>query len=130
MKKDEKIKISTAKQVVDISKKMLLDEYKEHFIVHLLNARNEVILSEIVSVGTLNASLVHPRETFRMAVVNHTASIVIAHNHPSGEMEPSEADLSLTKRLVQAGEILGIEVIDHVIFSKDCFYSFKEKHLI
>jgi DNA repair protein RadC len=128
--KKEKVEVNSAKQAVEILRGMLLSEFKEHFLVHLLNARNEIIVSEIVSVGTLNASLVHPRETFRTAIVNHTNSIIIAHNHPSGEIEPSEDDRKVTERLVKAGEILGIEVLDHVIFTKEAFYSFKEKNLI
>jgi DNA repair protein RadC len=122
--------INSAKQAAEISKKMLLDEFKEHFLVHLLNARNEIITSEIVSIGTLNASLVHPRETFRTAVVNHTSSIIIAHNHPSGELTASEEDIKVTSRLVKAGEILGIEVLDHIIFSSEGFISLKEKCLL
>ena len=122
--------INTAKQAAEISRSMLLDEFKEHFLVHLLNARNEIITSEIVSIGTLNASLVHPRETFRTAVVNHSNSIIIVHNHPSGELEASEEDIKVTERLVKAGEILGIEVLDHIIISQTGFLSFKEKNLI
>ena len=80
--------------------------------------------------GTVNASLVHPREVFEPAVRYLTAQIIIAHNHPSGDTEPSEDDLEITKRLVEAGKILGIEVIDHIIVTKNDFFSFKEKKLI
>ncbi len=92
-------------------------EQREHFIVLLLNARHEVTGRETVSVGSLNASIVHPREVFRPAVVSSAAAVLLVHNHPSGDPEPSEEDLSITKRLVQAGEILGISVLDHVILA-------------
>ena len=103
---------------------------KEHFVVFFLDTRNQEIKREIVSIGTLNYNLVHPREVFEPAVRNLAASVIVAHNHPSGTMEPSDEDLSLTKRLTQAGKILGIEVLDHVIVGRDGFMSFKEKGLI
>ena len=90
---------------------------KEHFCVFLLNTQNQIVGREVVSVGTLNASLVHPRECFRTAIVKNCASILIVHNHPSGSLEPSIEDLDLTKRLVEAGRLIGIEVLDHVIAS-------------
>ena len=103
---------------------------KEHFVVFYLDTRNQEIKREIVSVGSLNANLVHPREVFEPAVRNLAAQIILAHNHPSGDPEPSEDDLEITKRLVEAGKILGIEVIDHIIVTKGGFLSFKEKELI
>lgn len=95
---------------------------KEHFVVLYLNARNQLIHKETISVGTLNASLVHPREVFKPAIDHLAASIILAHNHPSGDVEPSEGDLSLTKRLDEAGKLLGIDIIDHVIITKNNFY--------
>jgi DNA repair protein RadC len=103
---------------------------KEHFVIFFLDARNQEIKREIISVGSLNANLVHPREVFEPAVRYLTAQIIIAHNHPSGNPEPSEDDLEITKRLVKAGKILGIEIIDHIIVTKNSFVSFKEKNLI
>lgn len=103
---------------------------KEHFVVLYLNARNQLIYKETISIGTLNASLVHPREVFKPAIEYLSASIIIAHNHPSGETEASEDDLKLTKRLADAGKILGIEVVDHIIVAKDKFMSFKKKEII
>jgi DNA repair protein RadC len=103
---------------------------KEHFCVFLLNTQNQIVGREVVSVGTLNASLVHPRECFRTAIVKNCASIVVTHNHPSGSLEPSEEDLSLTTRLVDAGRLLGIEVLDHVIVTPRAYTSFKERRLI
>ena len=96
---------------------------KEHFVVLYLNARNQLIHKETISIGTLNASLVHPREVFKPAIEHLAASVILAHNHPSGGCEPSEADLELTKRLKEAGKILGIEVSDHLIITKNDFQS-------
>jgi len=98
---------------------------KEHFIVLYLNARNQLVHKETISIGTLNASLVHPREVFKPAIDCLAASIVIAHNHPSGEVEASEADIMLTGRLVDAGKLLGIELIDHLIIMNNNFRSIK-----
>ena len=103
---------------------------KENFIVLYLDARNKLIYKETVSIGTLNANLVHPREVFEPAVRNLAAQIILTHNHPSGDPEPSEDDLGITKRLVEAGKILGIEVMDHIVVTKKSFFSFKEKELI
>lgn len=96
---------------------------KEHFTVLYLNARNQLIHKEIISIGTLNANLVHPREVFKPAIDHLAASIIVAHNHPSGGAEPSEADIMLTGRLKDAGKLLGIEVSDHIIITKDNFES-------
>jgi len=88
---------------------------REHFVVLLLNARHEMDRRETVSIGSLNASIVHPREVFLPAIVHSAASVVLVHNHPSGDPEPSEEDLSITRRLVQVGDLVGIGVLDHVI---------------
>ena len=106
------------------------DLMKEIFYVIGLDIRNNIQYIEIVSIGTLTASLVHPRETFRIAIMKNTAQIIIAHNHPSGEVDPSEDDLKITKRLVDAGKLIGIEVLDHLIFTQLNYLSFKEKHLL
>jgi DNA repair protein RadC len=102
---------------------------KEHFIALFLNARNQVICREDVSVGSLNANLVHPREVFAPAVGSSAACLVLVHNHPSGDVTPSREDIELTRRMVQAGEIMGIEVIDHLIIGADRFLSLKEANL-
>lgn len=98
---------------------------RENFVVVLLNTKNEVIESPLVSVGTLSAALVHPREVFKPAIRASAASVILAHNHPSGKVEPSREDREITGRLVESAEILGIEVLDHVILG-DGFYSMKE----
>jgi len=103
---------------------------KEHFVVLYLNARNQLIHKETISVGTLNASLIHPREVFKPAIENYAASIIIAHNHPSGNIHPSDDDLAVTERLQEAGQIMGIEVIDHVIVTGKGYCSLKEKNIL
>ena len=100
---------------------------REHFRVILLNTKNRVIGIDQVSVGTLNASLVHPREVFKRAVQKSAAAIILVHNHPSGDPSPSPEDMQITQRLCEAGRIIGIEVLDHVIIGDHVFTSFKEK---
>jgi len=99
---------------------------KEHFVVFYLDTRNQEVAREIVSVGTLNANLVHPREVFEPAVKNLASQIVVSHNHPSGNSQPSDDDLEVTQRLREAGKILGIELLDHVIVTEKGFLSLKE----
>jgi DNA repair protein RadC len=103
---------------------------KEHFCTLYLDTRNRLIKKETISIGTLNASLVHPREVFHPAVECLAASVILVHNHPSGDAEPSREDLLLTKRLVAAGEIMGIDVLDHVIVARRSFVSLKERKLM
>ena len=105
---------------------LILSPKKEHFVVFYLDTRNQEIQREIISVGTLNANLVHPREVFEPAIKHSCAQIIVAHNHPSGNPEPSDDDLAITKRLTEAGKILGIEVIDHVIMTKNDWHSIVE----
>lgn len=102
-------------------------EDKEHFIALYLNARNTVIGEEAISVGSLNANIVHPREVFRPAITRAAAAIVLAHNHPSGDVTPSQEDLNLTARLVEAGRLLGIEILDHLIVSESRFLSLRSE---
>jgi DNA repair protein RadC len=114
-----------------LRKETLVDRSKEHFWVIGLTTRNSIKYVDLVSLGTLNASLVHPRETFRYAVMRAVSSIVLVHNHPSGSPDPSDDDLTLTKRLVDGGRIIGIEVLDHIIVTeKNSYLSFKERGLI
>ncbi len=97
---------------------------KEHFVVFYLNSRNQEIKREIISVGTVSASLVHPREVFERAIKNNASSVILAHNHPSGDTEPSQDDIEVTKKLVHAGKILDIRIVDHVIVTDKEFKSF------
>ncbi|MCL6610616.1 MAG: DNA repair protein RadC [Peptococcaceae bacterium] len=103
---------------------------REHFRALLLNIRNQVIGVDKVSVGTLNSSAVHPRELFRNAIKRSAASVILVHNHPSGDPTPSREDLDITLRLSEAGKIIGIEVLDHIIIGDNRFTSFKAKGLI
>ncbi len=114
--------INSAKDVV-AQLQELRTAKKEHFVVLYLNARNQLIHKETISIGTLNASLVHPREVFKPAIEYLATSIIVAHNHPSEGTEPSEADIMLTGRLSDAGKLLGIEVSDHIVITKDDFKS-------
>jgi DNA repair protein RadC len=113
--------------VVALIGRKLRTETREHFLVLLLNARHECVAVETVSIGSLNASIVHPREVFRPAVLAASASIIVAHNHPSGDPEPSEEDLSITRRLGQVGELLGIGLLDHVIIAARGVVSLRER---
>jgi DNA repair protein RadC len=116
--------------IVDLVGKELRKEQREFFLVVLLNARHEVMARETVSIGSLNASIVHPREVFKPAVIASAASVVLVHNHPSGDPEPSDEDLSITKRLIEAGELLGIGVLDHVIIAERGVVSFRSRQLV
>ena len=109
--------------------KDIRDNKKEHFVVFYLDSRNQEIQREIVSIGTLNESLVHPREVFEPAIRNSAAQIIIAHNHPSGNSDPSEEDMKITAKLVEAGKLLGIELFDHIIVTKENFLSMNKEKL-
>ncbi len=106
------------------------DEPKEYFVCLYLNARNQVTHKEVISIGSLSASIVHPREVFRVGVEHCAASIILAHNHPSGDVSPSKDDIDLTHRLREAGLIMGIEVLDHIIIARSDFVSLKETGII
>jgi len=103
---------------------------REHFVVLLLNARHELERRETVSIGSLNASIVHPREVFLPAILHSAASVVLVHNHPSGDPEPSEEDLNITRRLIEVGELVGIGVLDHVIVASRGTVSFRARQLL
>jgi DNA repair protein RadC len=122
--------IKDPEALVKVIRASIKDKAKEHFKLILLNPRNKIIGISTISIGTLNASLVHPREVFKDAIVHTAASVVLAHNHPSGDPEPSEDDIKITKKLVESGKILGIDVIDHIVVGKNSFLSFKERGLI
>lgn len=96
---------------------------KEHLRGLYLNSHNRIIRDEVISIGTINSNMIHPREVFRPAIESNAAAVVLAHNHPSGEVTPSEEDIEITKQLVQAGKILGISLLDHVVITKDSFAS-------
>ena len=130
--RDAKQLVSAPRDIYEMLKEFFktvdtVDRDKEHFFVIHLNTRNKVKVFELVSLGTINASLVHPREVYTRAVAIRSASIIIAHNHPSGDSEPSDKDREITKRLQEAGILIGIDLLDHLIYTQSGFYSFKEK---
>jgi DNA repair protein RadC len=102
---------------------------KEHFLVLCLDTRNRLINHKLVSMGSLDTSIVHPREVFSEAITSYAASVIFAHNHPSGDPEPSKEDVELTKRLAKAGEIMGIDVLDHIIVCDKSYVSLKARNL-
>ena len=102
----------------------------EHFAAVLLNSKNKIIGFEIISQGSINSSVVHPREVFNSAIVNHAAGIIASHNHPSGDPSPSKEDKTLTNSLAESGKMIGIPVLDHIIVGHNCYFSFKEHCLI
>ena len=121
--------VSSPEDVDNLLRGRIATQDRENFVVVLLNQKNEVLESPTVSVGTLSASLVHPREVFKPAVRASAASVILAHNHPSGNTEPSAEDREVTRRISEAAGILGIEVLDHVILG-DGYFSMKECGLI
>ncbi|MEW9670854.1 DNA repair protein RadC [Ammoniphilus sp. 3BR4] len=114
--------------------KLMMEELRyltqEHFVCLFLNTKNQVIAQTTVFIGSLNSSIVHPREVFKAAIRKSSASVICLHNHPSGDPTPSKEDIEVTKRLMGAGQIIGIDVLDHVIIGDGRYISLKEKGLI
>lgn len=119
--------VCTPQKVVQMLKCMLRNVDKEYFIVISVDAKNKPVGIEVVSVGTLTATLVEAREVFKHAVLCCASGIIMAHNHPSGDVMPSNNDLVVSKKMREAGEILGIRVLDHIIIGEDDYFSFEEK---
>jgi DNA repair protein RadC len=124
---NEAVIIRSPENVADLMREELRYLQKEHFVCLFLNTKNHVVAQETLSMGSLNASIVHPREVFRAAIKRSSASIICVHNHPSGDPTPSPEDIQLTHRLVEAGSIIGIEVLDHIIIGDHKFVSLKEQ---
>ena len=124
-----KVVIKTPEDVLGQVKGRLKNKKKEHFITLLLDTRNQLIGVTTISIGSLDSSIVHPREVFKEAISASTASVIFVHNHPSGDPQPSEDDIKLTKRLVEAGEIVGIEILDHIIVADEAHVSMKAEGL-
>ncbi|MFA6941348.1 MAG: DNA repair protein RadC [Clostridiaceae bacterium] len=123
-------KIVSPKDAADLLMEEMRYLKKEYLKVILLNTKNVVLTIKDVSVGSLNSSIVHPREVFTYAVRDSSSSIIICHNHPSGDPSPSEEDINITRRLSESGRILGIELLDHIIIGDGTFVSLKEKGII
>lgn len=122
-----KIKISSPEDVYGLYASEMSLLKREEFRTILLDTKNSVISTEVISIGSLNSSIVHPREVFNSAIKKNSASMILVHNHPSGNPLPSKEDIVITIRLVEAGEIIGIKVVDHIIIGQGSYYSLKEK---
>ena len=122
--------VQTPDQAIESVQSRLKVKKKEHFFILCLDTRNRVNNINQVSIGNLDSSIVHPREVFKDAISSYAASVIFVHNHPSGDLEPSAEDIQLTRRLVEAGELLGIPVLDHIITGKNGFTSLKSRNLI
>jgi DNA repair protein RadC len=125
-----KPKIKTSSDAYAIVSPKLRNLKKECFVALYLNTKNHLLKEETVSLGSLNANIIHPREVFKSAILESAAAVILAHNHPSGDAAPSSDDIELTKRLLEAGEIIGIKVLDHVIIGDGQFISLKERGLM
>ncbi len=122
--------ISSPADAFTLLRTYLAGSDREHFVAVLVDTKNKVIGINTVSVGALNTAVVHPREVFKPAILCNAASVLLAHNHPSGDATPSEDDKAMTQRLCDAGTILGITVLDHIIIGEDGYFSFKAQGLI
>ena len=125
----DSIRITGPKSVLPLISS-IADKQQEHFVCISLNGANEVIENRTVTVGLLNKSQVHPREVFADVITDRAAGVILAHNHPSGELKPSDSDLKIQEQLAEAGKILGIKILDHIIISKKGYYSFQDQGLI
>lgn len=118
-------KISSAKDILAFSEDYRELE-KEVFVCFYLGTKNQIIRREIVNMGILDCSIIHPREIFKSAILFSASRIILSHNHPSGDPSPSEEDLAITKKMIEIGDLIGIEVLDHVIVTKDKYWSYIE----
>jgi DNA repair protein RadC len=125
-----KTTVKSPEDVVKTARNLLKGKKKEHFLVICLDTRNHLIKTSTVSIGSLDCSIVHPREVFKDAISSSAASVIFIHNHPSGDPTPSEDDIKMTKRLIEAGEIIGIEVLDHIVICDSEHLSMKAKNLV
>lgn len=123
-------KINSPEAAAGIAKSFLQGADREHFIALYLDTKKKITAIHTISIGTLDSSLVHPREVFKGAILSNAASIILAHNHPSGDATPSKNDIDVTRRLVNAGDILGIEVLDHIIIGEEKYVSLREEMVI
>ena len=126
----DKIRVTSPDVVVNLVMEDMKLLQKEHFNIAILDTKNQIISIENISIGTLNASIVHPRDVFNAAIKKNANSVILLHNHPSGDVNPSNEDISITKRLIEAGNIIGIKVLDHIIIGNDVFLSMKETNFM
>ncbi|MFA5576208.1 MAG: DNA repair protein RadC [Tissierellaceae bacterium] len=125
-----KVKINEPASIANLYMDEMRFFQKEHFRIALLDTKNQIIVTEEISIGTLNASIVHPRDVFKAAIKRNANAMILIHNHPSGDPKPSNEDINITRRLVDAGNLIGIKVLDHIIIGDNRYISFKEKNLI
>lgn len=123
-------KLNRPEKVAEFAMQLLEGADKEHLMVISVSAKCRPLAFEIVSIGSVDSAFVVPREVFKHAIVNNAAGILLVHNHPSGDCKPSEDDLCITERIGKAGDLLGIQVLDHVIIGEGNFYSFREQRKI
>jgi len=119
-------RVSSAKDIFNLYHERLKDEKQENFIVLMLDSKNNIITEEMVFKGTLDSALVHPREIFKTAIRNSSSKIILIHNHPSGNPEPSKEDIEITEKLTEAGNQIGIKVLDHIIIGNDKWWGWKD----
>lgn len=124
------IKIYSSNSIYEYYQDKLKDKLQEYFYCVYLDTKNHIIKDKLLFIGTINESLIHPREIFKEAYLLSASSIICIHNHPSGNVNPSNNDIIMTKQLVEVGKILGIKVLDHIIIGKDNYYSFNDNNLI
>lgn len=127
---NKRMKITSPNDVCNLFMDELRYDKKEKFIIVLLNTKSEIISKELISIGNLNSSIVHPREVYKYAIKKSAASVLFIHNHPSGNPDPSKNDKNITRRLTEVGEIIGINVVDHIIIGNNRYFSFKENNMI
>jgi len=125
-----KITVKSPEDVIKTARTLLKGKKKEHFLILCLDTRNHLIKTNVVSIGSLDCSIVHPREVFKEAISSSASSVIFIHNHPSGDPTPSDDDIKMTKRLIEAGEIIGIDVLDHIVICDREHLSMKAKNLI
>jgi len=123
-------KINSAKDVFDLMSSILFDKKQEHFYVLHLNSKNEVISFKLIAIGTLNSVVIHPREIFKEAIRESAQSIILVHNHPSGDCSPSLEDKEITSKLEKASELIGIDLLDHIIIGREKWFSFDDEGII
>lgn len=126
----ENKKVTSPKEVYKIIAEYLKGVDREHLVLLTLDTKNVITSITTISIGSLNTSIVHPREVFKTAILSNAASIILAHNHPSGDSTPSKEDINITDRIKESGKILGIDLLDHLIIGDDSYISLKEKGIL
>lgn len=123
-------RLTAPAQAAEAFRALLPDIDREYFVAFILDGKNRIVSCNIVSVGSLNQSIVHPREVFKTAILANGAAVLLAHNHPTGDTTPSSEDIKITRRLKEAGDVLGIKVLDHIIVGDNSYLSFTERGLL